>query len=314
MKKNLIQKIISFVVVSGIVTACFCACSREETKTGEELQQTEVIEKIEPVGETPLIETTLEDQEAPEGTLLTYFLSSSDTVLPEHFIENVTDESEVTIGFRNVELMSDDPVNFEIEFPEWNVTTDCYEETGVGLEPLLKEFVAEKDGLYRMEVVAADSYGNSSVAKVYVLYVNESFNVPWLEIPETTVADGFDRTKAEQAFMEVNSQRAAHGLHLLSWDESLYELACARAREIVTSFSHQRPDGSYVGDVIIRQYGASGCGENIAANYRSITNLINGWMNSQGHRETLLDVRFSAGVMACYCQDGTYYWVNLFKQ
>lgn len=44
-------------------------------------------------------------------------------------------------------------------------------------------------------------------------------------------------------------------------------------------------------DVIIGQYGASGCGENIASNYQSITNLINGWLNSQGHKENMLNER-----------------------
>ncbi len=125
---------------------------------------------------------------------------------------------------------------------------------------------------------------------------------------------GFDRGKAEEAFSKVNEQRNINGVSSLAWDETLYELACVRAQELVSSFSHQRPDGSYVGDVIIGQYGASGCGENVAAHYKSVTNLINGWLNSEGHKENLLDSRFTAGVMACYCHEGSYYWVNLFKQ
>ena len=313
MKKNLIQKIISYVVVLGIVTACFCACSSAKLDTEEEIQNTQIFTEIESKEDSGL-EEIIEDQKAPEGTLLTYFIFSSGVVLPDQFVENVMDESPVTVGFRNVELMSDDPTNFQVELPVWTAEADCYEETGVDGEALIGEFLAEEDGLYSMEVVGVDIYGNASVVKVYVLYVTETVSASWLEEPQNVYTNGFDRGKAEEAFKAVNDQRTAYGLQPLSWDENLYELACVRAEEIVTSFSHQRLDGSYVGDVIIRQYGASGCGENIAANYRSITNLINGWMNSSGHRETMLDVRFFSGVMACYSFEGTYYWVNLFKQ
>ena len=124
----------------------------------------------------------------------------------------------------------------------------------------------------------------------------------------------FDRTKAEEAFKKVNETRRANGVAALAWEESLYDLACTRAEEIVTKFSHERLDGSYVGDVMIRQMGAQGCGENIASNYQSVTNLVNGWMNSDGHRENLLNTGFYAGAIACYCHNGTCYWVNLFWQ
>ena len=124
----------------------------------------------------------------------------------------------------------------------------------------------------------------------------------------------FDRTKAEEAFEKVNETRRANGVAALAWEESLYDLACTRAEEIVTKFSHERLDGSYVGDVMIRQMGALGCGENIASNYQSVTNLVNGWMNSDGHRENLLNTEFYAGAIACYCHNGTCYWVNLFWQ
>jgi uncharacterized protein YkwD len=126
--------------------------------------------------------------------------------------------------------------------------------------------------------------------------------------------NGLNRAKAEEAFSQVNAKRAENGMEMLIWDESLYELASLRAQEIVSSFSHQRPDGSYVGDVMLGQYGLSGCGENIAANYTSVTNLVNGWMSSVGHRENLLSSQFSAGVMACYRHNGNHYWVNLFRQ
>ena len=131
---------------------------------------------------------------------------------------------------------------------------------------------------------------------------------------ETAAENFFDREKAEEAFQKANEVRLSHGIGALTWDEDLYSLACNRAQEIVTKFSHERPDGSYVGTVLLNQMGASGCGENIASNYNSITNLINGWMASEGHRENLLNSSFYGGAMGCYCHDGNYYWVHLFWQ
>lgn len=127
------------------------------------------------------------------------------------------------------------------------------------------------------------------------------------------VAEGFNRSMAEQAFAKVNEQRSAAGLGVLAWDENLYDFACNRSQQIVSNFSHYLPDGSEVSDYLLNVGGAYGYGENIASNYKSITNLINGWMNSQGHKENILDPRFNAGVMACYGYGGTYYWVNLFE-
>lgn len=121
----------------------------------------------------------------------------------------------------------------------------------------------------------------------------------------STPADAFDRAKAEEEFALVNQKRAENGSEPLTWDESMYELACVRAQECVQSFSHTRPDGTIVTET--HQYG-----ENLAKNFKSTTNLINGWMNSPGHRDNLLNPEYTRGVMACYYSGGIYYWVNLF--
>ena len=121
----------------------------------------------------------------------------------------------------------------------------------------------------------------------------------------STPADAFDRAKAEEEFALVNQKRAENGSEPLTWDESMYELACIRAQECVQSFSHTRPDGTIVTET--HQYG-----ENLAKNFKSTTNLINGWMNSPGHRDNLLNPEYTRGVMACYYSGGIYYWVNLF--
>ncbi len=197
----------------------------------------------------------------------------------------------------------------------------CSEEIEYVPEPVKEEIEQEKETTQIQQPVQSESEEKSEeeILEEFSEYLEEITKEAedtreTHSEAEQVRADGFDREKAQQAFSKVNEQRAANEVAQLVWDEALYELACTRAQEIVIQFSHQRPDGSYVGDVMLNQYGATGCGENIASNYKSITNLINGWLNSEGHKENMLDDRFTAGVMACYYYDGSYYWVNLFKR
>ena len=124
-------------------------------------------------------------------------------------------------------------------------------------------------------------------------------NKPTAEQPVQTQPNGHDRDRALQAFAAVNEQRAAAGVAELAWDEGMYETSCRRAAEIVNDFSHNGCPSNY--------------GENIAENFKSITNLINAWMNSPGHKQNILDARYSAGAMGCYYYNGSYYWVNNFR-
>ena len=71
----------------------------------------------------------------------------------------------------------------------------------------------------------------------------------------------------------VNEERTAAGLNALTMDDSLSAAACVRAREIVTSFSHTRPDGSSFSTVASGAYG-----ENIK-NLTDTWSLISSWQS-----------------------------------
>lgn len=128
---------------------------------------------------------------------------------------------------------------------------------------------------------------------------------------QSTAQDGLDRAKAEEAFALVNQQRSENGLGALTWNDSLYDLACTRAQEIVQTFSHTRPDGTDI-NTSIHALGFSGTGENIARYGNSASDAVNSWMNSEGHRRNILDADWVYSAMACYRCNGKYYWVNLF--
>lgn len=112
---------------------------------------------------------------------------------------------------------------------------------------------------------------------------------------------------AEQVIAQVNRERAAYGLGALSTSEELNRAACVRAKEIVSTFSHTRPDGSSCFTV-----SALAFGENIARGYTTADRVMAAWMSSQGHRENILRESFGSIGVCAYSQGGVIYWVQLF--
>ena len=112
----------------------------------------------------------------------------------------------------------------------------------------------------------------------------------------------------------VNAERARVGAPPLRLAEDLQQSAAIRAREIIQTFSHTRPDGSDC-FTVMRSRGNT-CGENIAAGHGSPAETVEQWMNSDGHRENILNPAYrELGVGYAYEDYSTYhhYWVQLFR-
>ncbi len=113
----------------------------------------------------------------------------------------------------------------------------------------------------------------------------------------------------------VNEERAKVGAQPLVLDASLCEAATVRAQEIITLFSHTRPDGTSCFSVLA-DMGISymTCGENIAAGYATPEAVVSSWMDSEGHRENILNASYGKlGVGFVKTDAGyRYYWVQLF--
>ena len=112
----------------------------------------------------------------------------------------------------------------------------------------------------------------------------------------------------------VNENRASYGLAPLTLASDLCDDADVRAEEIVSVFSHTRPDGSSCFTVIDGSYRR--VAENIAAGLAPPEETVDQWMNSPGHRANILDPELrELGVGYCY-EDGSaygHYWVQLFR-
>ena len=111
----------------------------------------------------------------------------------------------------------------------------------------------------------------------------------------------------------VNRERSRAGLAPLDYSEEIARAAQVRARELAELFSHTRPDGSRC-FTVLKGIGYLSAGENIAEGYEDPADVMEGWMNSETHRNNILKEGFQAMGVGCYEEDGTLYWVQLFAR
>lgn len=119
---------------------------------------------------------------------------------------------------------------------------------------------------------------------------------------------------AKQIVNLVNAERTKAGLGTLVQDKGIESAALVRAKEIETSFSHTRPNGSSFSTVLTESgITYKGSGENIAWGQRTPEEVMNGWMNSEGHRANILNPKFTKiGVGYYQNTAGKNYWTQLF--
>lgn len=139
--------------------------------------------------------------------------------------------------------------------------------------------------------------------------------------PETNQPETDDNTPetdvlsyAEQVVALVNAERAKAGLNALTLDSEIASAALVRAKETEISFSHTRPDGRHF-STALSDSGISfrGAGENIAWGQKTPEEVMNGWMNSEGHRANILNPNFTKiGVGYYQNSAGRNYWTQLF--
>lgn len=114
----------------------------------------------------------------------------------------------------------------------------------------------------------------------------------------------------EEVIRLTNIERENAGLDPLVEDSTAMEYAQIRANELLELFSHDRPNGETGG-----MYSHYSFGENIAKGSKTPEAVVQGWMNSTGHRNTILadystyGNKIGVGVAE---KNGTLYWVQEF--
>lgn len=194
-------------------------------------------------------------------------------------------------------------------------------ETGADYEPVGGELTLSAEGtaqavpatqtvLVDGEPVDLKAYaiGGYTYYKIRDLADAVHFKVSWEESSVGMESDEYTAQKdAERVLELVNEARAAAGAEPLVMTEALCERAFVRAYEQPQQRGHTRPNGESCFTVLdgLRFKRA---GENVAGGIETPEEVMEGWMNSEGHRENILDPKFTHIGIGRYGN----YWAQLF--
>lgn len=137
------------------------------------------------------------------------------------------------------------------------------------------------------------------------------------KITVTVIAPPVEQWKRDVLAL-VNQERAKNGLGALAWGTTCENAATVRAREIMTSYSHTRPDGSAFDTACSVPATGGKAGENLNAGNAAVSpeTVVASWMASPDHRANILDPDFKyVAVGFIFDPNSSYktYWSQYFS-
>jgi uncharacterized YkwD family protein len=124
-----------------------------------------------------------------------------------------------------------------------------------------------------------------------------------------------DASQFEQKVVDlVNQEREKQGLKPLTLNKKLSDVARTKSKDMVDKgyFDHNSPTYGSPFDMM-KQFGIeyTTAGENIAKGQQSPEDVMNAWMNSDGHRKNILNPDFTE-IGVGYVKGDTTYWTQQF--
>ncbi|MGG0472314.1 CAP domain-containing protein [Priestia aryabhattai] len=124
-----------------------------------------------------------------------------------------------------------------------------------------------------------------------------------------------DASQFEQKVVDlVNQEREKQGLKPLTLNKKLSDVARTKSKDMMDKgyFDHNSPTYGSPFDMM-KQFGIeyTTAGENIAKGQQSPEDVMNAWMNSDGHRKNILNPDFTE-IGVGYVKGDTAYWTQQF--
>lgn len=114
----------------------------------------------------------------------------------------------------------------------------------------------------------------------------------------------------------TNQERAEFGCPALAISDQLTQAAQGHAEDMAatSTLSHTGSDGSSPWDRILATgYTYSAAAENVAAGYQTPESVVQGWMNSEGHRNNILNCDLTEiGVGYALSPTNVPFWTQVF--
>lgn len=146
---------------------------------------------------------------------------------------------------------------------------------------------------------------NPQITNYDLIYPNQKINIP--------TSDQNVLTYEKQVTDLVNKERTKRGLNPLTYDWELSRVARYKSQDMKDNnyFSHTSPTYGTPFQMM-KSFGITykTAGENIARGYNIPESVVNGWMNSSGHRANILNSTYTR-IGVGYVKDGNY-WTQMF--
>lgn len=148
---------------------------------------------------------------------------------------------------------------------------------------------------------------NTQISNPSLIYVGQKIN-----IPETALLSSLET----EVIRLINIERTSRGIPALTTNWQLSRVARYKSQDMIDKnyFSHTSPTyGSPF--TMMQSFGLkfSAAAENIAYGQRTAKEVVEGWMNSSGHRANILSNSYTqTGVGAAKKANGTLYWTQMF--
>lgn len=146
---------------------------------------------------------------------------------------------------------------------------------------------------------------NPQIKNYDLIYPGQTIHIP--------TADASVTDFEQEVIHLVNEIRAENGLKALAYDWELGRVARFKSQDMKDNryFAHNSPVYGTPFQMI-KNFGISfrSAGENIARGYSTPQAVVNGWMNSSGHRANILNPNYThigVGYVA-----GGHYWTQMF--
>ena len=146
---------------------------------------------------------------------------------------------------------------------------------------------------------------NPQIANYDLIYPGQIINIP--------STDSSVINYEKEVVRLVNQERAKNGLSSLTYDWELSRVARYKSQDMKDNnyFSHTSPTyGSPF--QMMKSFGITyrTAGKNIARGYKTPEAVVDGWMNSSGHRANILNSSFTR-IGVGYVSNG-HYWAQMF--
>ncbi|WP_108801817.1 CAP domain-containing protein [Aquimarina sp. Aq107] len=110
----------------------------------------------------------------------------------------------------------------------------------------------------------------------------------------------------------VNQHRQSLGLSTLSKNDTAEQLAIDHTKYMISIEEINHDNFNQRGNILGDEENATGTAENVARFYTDAQSVVDGWLNSTGHRENIEGNYMYTGISAIKDESGRYYYTQLF--